>query len=203
MKDKITLIIALVSLIGVISLGTIWMCRDWELCVIGIDTFVGIIVAVLALLFTVVIGYQIINTIEVNRKISDIILRQDRIESNYNKFLKLAQNLQSGICKTTADLNYDKSQYLEAFVFYNWALYYAVMADQPNQSIWLKQLRRVITNMTNPLHDICQKQRDILSGTKLIRTTDSYRNYFGGDYENILNELWVKLAQLGYNINVE
>lgn len=86
MKDKITLIIALVSLIGVISLGTIWMCRDWELCVIGIDTFVGIIVAVLALLFTVVIGYQIINTIEVNRKISDIILRQDRIESNYNKF---------------------------------------------------------------------------------------------------------------------
>lgn len=199
MKDKISLIISLIAIIGVLVLATVWVFRSWEVCVLGLDTFIGVTVAILALLFTVVIGYQIINTIDVNRKITNLIQRQNTIETNYQNYTKLAMNLQSGICKSTADLYDTKELYLDAFVFYNWALYYAIEAGQPNQYLGLYQLKSLVPKITNPIYDYSQKLDDILSAAKSIRTTASYRNYFGNEYESILNELWTTLSQLGYD----
>lgn len=168
------------------------------MCIIGLDAFVGVIVTVLALLFTVVIGFQIINTLDVNKKISDLIQRQNTIETNYQNYLKLAQNLQSGISQSTADLYDAKGQYFEAFVFYNWAFYYAIEADQPNQSLRLNQLRDLVSKISNPILDYSNKKEEILSAASYIRGTISYRNCFANEYENILNELWVKMTQFGY-----
>lgn len=200
MKSNIALIISILALTGIITLCILWGCRNWELSILGLDTFVGITVAVLALLFTVVIGFQIINTIDVNRKISDLIQRQNLIETNYKNYLKLAQNLQAGISKSTADLHEAKGQYLEAFVFYNWALYYAIVSDQPNQSVGLTILRSTISKIHNPVSDYPLKHNEILKGAESIRTTNSYRNCFGEEYEDILKELWNKMAQLGHEI---
>lgn len=137
MKTNISLILSILAPFSTLSLCILWSCRSWKVSILGLDTFVGIIVAVLALLFTVVIGFQIINTIDVNRKISDLIQQQNTIETNHQNYLKLAQNLQSGISKGALDLYTEKRQYFEAFVFYNWAFYYAIEAGQPNQFLWL------------------------------------------------------------------
>lgn len=198
MKTNISLILSILAVISTISLCLLWCFRSWEVSILGLDTFVGIIVAVLALLFTVAIGFQIINTLDVNRKISDLIQRQNTIETNYQNYLKLAQNLQSGISKGQADLYAQKGQYFEAFVFYNWTFYYAIEAGQPNQNIGLENLRSVISKITNPVLDYSHKKEEILRGATSIRTTISYRNFFANEYESILNELWTKMAQLGY-----
>ena len=198
MKTNISLILSILAVISTISLCLLWCLRSWELSILGLDTFVGIIVAVLALLFTVAIGFQIINTLDVNRKISDLIQRQNTIETNYQNYLKLAQNLQSGISQGQADLYAQKGQYFEAFVFYNWTFYYAIEAGQPNQNIGLENLRSVISKITNPVLDYSHKKEEILRGATSIRTTISYRNFFANEYESILNELWTKMAQLGY-----
>lgn len=198
MKPKITFIISLIALVISISVCLLWICRSCQLCIIGLDAFVGIIVTVLALLFTVVIGYQIINTLDVNRKISNLIQRQNTIDTNYRNYLKLAQNLQSGISQSTADLYEEKKQYFEAFILYNWSLYYAIEADQPNQSLRLNQLKDLVSKISNPILDYSNKKDEILSAASYIRSTISYRNYFANEYEIILNELWEKMAQLGY-----
>lgn len=198
MKTNISLILSILALISTISLCLLWCCRSWEVSILGLDTFVGIIVAVLALLFTVAIGFQIINTLDVNRKISDLIQRQNTIETNYQNYLKLAQNLQSGISKGQADLYAQKGQYFEAFVFYNWTFYYAIEAGQPNQNTGLENLRSVISKITNPVLDYSHKKEEILRCATSIRTTISYRNFFANEYESILNELWTKMGQLGY-----
>lgn len=198
MKAKVTFIISLLSLVISTTVCLLWICRCWKLCIIGLDAFVGVIVTVLALLFTVVIGFQIINTLDVNKKISDLIQRQNTIETNYQNYLKLAQNLQSGISKSTSDLYDEKGLYLEAFVFYNWALYYAIEAGQPNQSLYLNQLRNLVSKISNPILDYSDKRKEILSAASYIRTTISYRNYFANEYENILNGLWTKMTQLGF-----
>ncbi len=198
MKTNISLILSVLALISVTSLSILWGCRSWKVSILGLDTFVGIIVAVLVLLFTVVIGFQIINTIDVNRKISDLIQRQNTIETNYQNYIKLAQNLQSGISKGTADLYYEKGQYFEAFVFYNWALYYAIESGQPNQNLWLNHLRSVISKITNPILDYSHQKDEVLSCATYIRATLSYRNFLGNDYESILRDLWSKMTQLGY-----
>lgn len=198
MKTNIALILSILALTNTISLVLLWCFRSWEVSILGLDTFVGIIVAVLALLFTIAIGYQIINTLDINKKISDLIQRQNTIETNYQNYLKLAQNLQSGISKSTADIYEAKGQYLEAFVFYNWAFYYAVEAGQPNQSLWLDHLRSVISKISNPIVDYSHKKDEILSGATSIRNTVSYRIFFANEYERILNELWRKMLQLGH-----
>ncbi len=83
MKDKISLIISLIVIIRVLVLATVWVCRSWEVCVLGLDTFIRVTVVILALIFTVVIGYQIINIIDVNRIITNLIQRQNTIETSY------------------------------------------------------------------------------------------------------------------------
>lgn len=198
MKTNISLILSILALFSTLSLCLLWCFRSWKVSILGLDTFVGIIVAVLALLFAVAIGFQIINTLDVNRKISDLIQRQNTIETNHQNYLKLAQNLQSGISKGAADLYTEKGQYFEAFVFYNWAFYYAIEAGQPNQSPWLDHLRSVISKISDPIFDYSHKKNEILSGAASIRDTISYRNFFANEYESILNELWTKISQLGY-----
>lgn len=83
MKDKISLIISLIVIIRVLVWATVWVCRSWEVCVLGLDTFIRVTVVILALIFTVVIGYQIINIIDVNRIITNLIQRQNTIETSY------------------------------------------------------------------------------------------------------------------------
>jgi|GEM_PF-6076476 len=80
MKDKISLIISLIVIIRVLVWATVWVCRSWEVCVLGLDTFIRVTVVILALIFTVVIGYQIINIIDV---ITNLIQRQNTIETSY------------------------------------------------------------------------------------------------------------------------
>lgn len=91
-----------------------------------------------------------------------------------------------------------KDSVLKRFVFYNWTFYYAIEAGQPNQNIGLENLRSVISKITNPVLDYSHKKEEILRGATSIRTTISYRNFFANEYERILNELWTKMTQLGY-----
>ena len=72
MKEKSSLILSAISLVGVVSVWVLWICDSMELSVISLDTFIGVIVALLAIIVTVAIGYQIINAIEVTDEIKQL-----------------------------------------------------------------------------------------------------------------------------------
>ncbi|MDE5876892.1 MAG: hypothetical protein K2H47_05275 [Muribaculaceae bacterium] len=198
MKSDFSIILSIIALIGVISVWLLWLCDSIELSVIGLDTFIGVIVALLALIFTVTIGYQIINTIEFRREIMDLKTRQHIIETNYNNYIKLAQNLQSGICASNAQFQYEKGNYFEAFVSYNTALFFAIEADQPNQSNFINQLRLITVNISSPITNFDKGSQELILYTKKIKATTSYRNCLGSEYDKVMNDFWSKISQMGY-----
>ncbi len=68
MKSNLSTIVSIIALIGTISIWLLWLCDSIKLSIIGLDTLIGVIVALLALIFTIAIGYQIINAIEIKGK---------------------------------------------------------------------------------------------------------------------------------------
>jgi len=201
MKSKLPIIISLIALIGVISVWVLWFCDSLKLSVIGLDTFIGVIVALLALIFTVTVGYQIINAIELKGKIAELEQRQNRIDVNYQNYIKLANNLQAGISGSAAELYYAKGELFEAFVFYHSALCFAISADQTNQMGRISQLNNILKLPWNyPVSDYKQGIQEVKNDAEKIRNTISYRNCLSKDYEYMISLFWNKMRSLGYEL---
>lgn len=86
MKSNLSTIVSIIALIGTISIWLLWLCDSIKLSIIGLDTLIGVIVALLALIFTIAIGYQIINAIEIKGKMVELEQRQAHLDANYQNF---------------------------------------------------------------------------------------------------------------------
>lgn len=198
MKSNLSIILSIISLIGVISVCCLWIFNSFKISVITLDTFVGIIVAILALIFTVIIGYQIINALELRNTLKQITQRQRVIEENEQNFIKLANNLQAGNCNSTANSYYSQGNYFEAFVFYHSALLFAILADQPKQMGYINQLNNILLlQWRMPITNIADGLKQIELDSINIRNTTSYRNCFSQDYESVINQFNQKIKSIG------
>lgn len=205
MKTKLSIVLSTLSLIGVLSVWGLWLCESMELSIVSLDTFIGVIVALLAIVVTIAIGYQIINTIEVKDEIKQLKQRQDIILENEkhliengNNHAKLAYNLQAGNSNSTAQLYAAKGEYFEAFVFFHSAFYFAIEAEQPNQMNYINQLNTLLEAIERrPVTDYFQAKQEIISYSEKIRATIFYKKCFGKEYEQVLQKFWDKMKQLG------
>ena len=89
MKTKISFILSLISLVGVLSIWGLWIFGSMKLSVVSLDTFVGVIVALLAIVFTVIVGLQIVNAIDMREKMSQLEKKQMELLENERQ---LAEN---------------------------------------------------------------------------------------------------------------
>ena len=205
MKSKLSIILSLLSLVGVISILGMWIFGSLKLSVVSLDTFIGVIVALLAIVFTVIVGLQIVNAIDMREKMKELQQRQDiifenerRMIENNNNYLKIASNLQCGICDSSADLFVAKGQYIEAFGCRHSALHQAIMAGQPNLQNKLKGLQSLNQAIiAPPLEDFFMIKKQIDAETQLIRNTDAYKQYLSVDYEQTMQVFWQKMKVLG------
>lgn len=205
MKAKVTFILSLISFVGVLSVWGLWLFRNFKLSVVSLDTFIGVIVALLAIIFTVVVGWQIINAIEMRDKLAELEKRQnDLIENerilveNDRLHTKEAYNLQSGLCGEIAESHRTKGQYLEAFTFYHAALYFAILSERPNQMNHLNQMNLILSLIsTRSVTNFTSLAQQIKDDTERIRKTTSYRNCLSEIYEQTMQLFWEKMKNLG------
>ena len=205
MKTKITFILSLISFVGVLSVWGLWICESMELSVVSLDSFVGVIVALLAIIFTVIIGLQIVNAIDIREKMSEFEKKQMVMLDNEQKLIENdrlhmmeAYNLQAGISGGNADVYCTKGQYIEAFVFYHTALHYAILADQKNQLNRVYQLQSIIQLITTrPMVNFLPLEQQINADMDGIRKTTSYRNCLSEIYEQTMQAFWQKMKILG------
>ena len=198
MKEKLSIILSTLSLIGVLFIWGLWLCESLEFSVVSLDSFVGVIVALLAIVVTVAIGYQIINAIEVKDEIKLLKERQIVIAENEQHFIKMANSLQAGNSSTTSQLYAAKGEYFEAFVFFHSAFYFSIEAESSNQMGYIDQLNNLLEAIERlPVTDYFRAKQEIKSYSEKIRATKSYRNCFGQEYEKVLQKFWDKMKQLG------
>ena len=68
-KIKWAITLSIMAIASVITCVTIWACKNLELKAISLEVFIGVIVALLAVIVTFVVAWQINNTLEINNKI--------------------------------------------------------------------------------------------------------------------------------------
>ncbi len=205
MKTKIAFILSLISFVGVLSVWGLWIFGSMELSVVSLDSFVGVIVALLAIIFTVIIGLQIVNAIDVREKMSEFEKRQLAMLDNEKKLIENdrlhmmeAYNLQAGISEGNAETYYTRGQYIEAFAFYHTALHYAILADQKKQLNRVNQLQSIVQLITTmPIVNFSLLAQQINADMDGIRKTTSYRNCLSEIYEQTMQAFWLKMKMLG------
>ena len=198
MKTKLPVILSLISILGVISVWVLWLCESLELAVVSLDTFIGVIVALLAIVVTVAIGYQIINAIEVKDEIKQLKQQQKTVLENERRLAEFANNLQTSISTGDAESYYDNKQYVEAFAFYHTALSFAIRANLPNQMNRMKQISDIVKQISErPTVSYAKLKQQIVLDTEMIRKTASYQNCLGEEYETVMMEFWAKMKQIG------
>ena len=177
MRTRLTTILSLLSFVSVVILIGFWIFGAMKLSVVSLDTFIGVIVALLAIIFTLVIGWQIINTIEMRDKITELEKRQNQLIENERL---LAEN--------------DKLHTMASLSF-------AILANTPDQLNRLNQLQPIISLITTkPTANFASLAQQINNDSYRIRQSISYRNCFSGYYEQIMKNFWEKINSLDLEI---
>ena len=205
MKTKINFIMSLISFVGVLSVWGLWIFGSMELSVVSLDTFVGVIVALLAIVFTVIVGLQIVNAIDMREKMSelekrqmDILENERQLAENDRLHVMETYNLQAGINGESAESYFTKGLYVEAFAFYHAALHHAILANQKNQLNRVNQLQSIVQLITTrPVVNFSSLAQQINADMEGIRKTTSYRNCLSEIYEQTMQAFWQKMKMLG------
>ena len=208
MKTKLSIILSIISIVGVLSICGLWLFGAMKLSVVSLDTFIGVIVALLAVIFTIIIGWQIINTIEIRNWMNQLEQRQNVLVENERRLAENDQlhtleayNLHAAICQADADSYVEKKQYVEAFTFYHVALCYAILSGTPNQLNRINRLSQITQCIiAPPIADFKMLARQIKSDSDRIRTTTSYRNCLSEVYEQTMQTFWQKIKLLGLEV---
>ena len=208
MKTKLSIILSIISIVGVLSICGLWLFGAIKLSVVSLDTFIGVIVALLAIIFTIIIGWQILNTIEIRNWMSQIEQNQNALAENERRLAENDQlhtleayNLHAAICQADADSYVEKKQYVEAFTFYHVALCYAILSGTPNQLNRINKLSQITQCIiAPPIADFKMLARQIKSDSDRIRTTTSYRNCLSEVYEQTMQTFWQKIKLLGLEV---
>ena len=205
MKEKLPIILSVVSILIALTIGGLWLFGTMHISVVSLDTFIGVIVALLAIIYTMIIGFQIVNAIDMREKMSQLEKRQMEILENERQLAKNdrlhvmeAYNLQAGINGESAEAYYAKGQYIEAFTFYHAALHHAILANQKNQLNRVNQLQTIVQLITTrPAVNFSSLAQQIKTDMEGIRNTTSYRNCLSEIYEQTMQAFWQKMQMLG------
>lgn len=199
------MILSIIAIVGVLSVWALWIFGSLQVSVVDLGSFVGVIVALLAIIVTIILGWQIINAIEIRAKIKELEKNHRSIQesarllndSNQN-FIKLAYNLQAGICDGNTDSYITKGLFVEAFGSCHSALHQAIIAGQSNLKNRIEQLNKLSGAISSPPKvDFSMIRKQIEFESQRIKETEAYRLYLSADYDQIMDMFWKKMIYLG------
>lgn len=166
MNNKLTRWAFWLSLIAIVMSSAVialWLFKAKTIAIIQLDTFIGVIVALMALLVTIVLGWQIYNAVEIKEKLISIKSlqeeqRQLKIElEKARKAIQKANIYNAFYHSTMMGLGASNvKDYLSAFRFLHNALVISLQAEEKPI-----ELRATVSNLSESAQAI--KQGEIIS----------------------------------------
>ena len=184
-------LIAIVMSFAVIAL---WLFSARTVSVVQLDTFIGVIVALMALLVTIVLGWQIYNAVEIKEKMISIKSLQED-QKHLKKEIEQAErnikkaNIHNAFYHSTMmGLSAGGTKdYVAAFRFLLYALVLSLQADEPIE------MKATITNLSSAANAINQGAKierirydEIIESDKAIRNSKWY-SLCREDYDEAYN----------------
>lgn len=189
MKKNLSIILSLVALVGVISVWVLWCLSVIDFAVVTTDTFIGAMTGILGLLITFVVGWQIVNVLEIKDRMQKVSQLEEQLSSLKEATILLNYNMQSQISYSNGEMREKEKDYDTAFVAYNIAFKYAIWAKSQSLGVYITLLTRVVCL----IQDIGAMQVDLIKkDADDIRDTDAYLQYFKKEYDSIINNVLSK-----------
>lgn len=137
---------AYLSLAISITLLVIWCCNVGGFTVVSLDSFVGVIVALLAIVVTIAIGWQIFNVVDINDKIKKLYILEEKFnkqEKTINQQTKETKHLIMLIYGIEAN---KEGHSIEAFRYLMASLVCSMQLDKPINAENILNNMKSITN---------------------------------------------------------
>ena len=137
-KINCALTLSATSLLIVIAIIGLWMLKSREVAVVTLDTFVGVIVALLAIVVTIAIGWQIWAAMDLKSNITKLDARIKEVESIRDQFKEQERNMKQLHYEAQhfshiaiAETFRARNLFVDAFRFYMSALKCGLKLTQP------------------------------------------------------------------------
>lgn len=185
--------LSIVSLILWCIVVGLWVCNVVQFVTIDSNTFIGVIVALLGIIVTFVVAWQILNVIDVKTQLSDIAdlkqeLYQQRSDIDEDFFSMLyLQGIAFG------DIAKQNKNFGDAYSNYMWAIYIALKSngEYTNESVLLNNL----SNVANCITDINDNTiEQIKNADSKIRELPRYK-YIKNEYEKVYQMFLSKISK--------
>lgn len=184
--------LSIISLILWCLVVGLWVCNVFQFAIIDSNTFVGVIVALLGVIVTFVVAWQILNVIDVKTQVSDIAdlkkeLKQQRddIDEDFYSMMYL-HSIAFG------DMAMQMNNVSDAFSNYLWAVYYSLKLR--NEYIDILQFVSRLESVANYLADVKENTKEqIKNADSKIRELPRYK-YIKKEYEKAYQIYLSKIA---------
>ena len=194
-KINCALTLSAMSLIIVIAIIGLWMFKSQEIVVVTLDTFIGVIVALLAIIVTIAIGWQIFNIYEVKSQLGEIKRLKTELDKQQDAFEEMSISSAHLHAISLSYIAISQKEYCEAFRYLVEALYLSLqLPSMPNlESILLTMEEDCVNNIKSG--DIVKSEfydRTILMDKKLrkLQVFDCIKRR----YEKIYNDYMKKVC---------
>ena len=116
MKKNISIILSILALAIASVLAVLLACRNVTLSSISLDTFVGVMVAMIGILVTFAVGWQIINALEIKGKLAEIEKLKADINDQREQMHELAESTKHDSMLVRAQAFYRDGDFINATI---------------------------------------------------------------------------------------
>lgn len=185
-------ICAYLSLAISVTMIVLWCCNAGGFKVVSLDSFVGVIVALLAIVVTLVVGWQIYNALELKAKIEELNNLKEILDIQEKKSKEQSKKVNHLIAISFAENEINGEDYLWATIYFIKALKYTMLSsDAPiNIEVILRRMEFAISKIQNGTK--YDNLEDIRKINKEIQASKFY-NMIKTQYEKIYNDFISKV----------
>lgn len=190
--NRIANICAYVSLAISVVMMVLWCCDVGGFTVVGLDSFVGVIVALLAIVVTVAIAWQIYNALELKQKVEELLLIKDQYNEQQHSLEQIAYRFHHHIGHIMGSGNPDR---IESFRFLMFSLMNTLQLDKPiNVDQLLKMMQRTVKGEQAEVHYEAEYYDSVMEYDQTIRNLANY-GLIRSRYESIFNQFIAKVKR--------
>lgn len=142
MKKKLSIILSLIALVGVIVLAVVMACLNVSLADVSLDTFIGVMVTMIGILVTFAVGWQIINALEIKSKLAEIEKIKADVQSQQIQIQKATARSEYDCALNRSYTYYKLEEFVKAFATMLEAIHYYLLLDEyTDLDVLLKNLK--------------------------------------------------------------
>ncbi len=182
---------AYLSLSISIVMLVLWCCNVGGFTVVSLDSFVGIIVALLAIVVTLAVGWQIYNSIELKAKIEELNELKDKLSEQEKEIKQQTLKSRHLIAASMADTKLAIGDYVSTFDYLMTSLKYSMALEQ-SMNIGKILDRMAFSASKIQQNELCKYTKDIQDSDKKIRKSRHF-DMIKTQYEKIYNDFISKI----------